>query len=199
MYFDATIGNIGAGDFLLEATRSWPWTDDWQVDQRIRDGAGGYTELPTEAGLVLGGDGHDHWHVRAVEAHRLEDLETGEVLADTEKIGFCFYDTHAVAPELLRSPSEAQYFESACEGWITTGQVTGLSVGWADIYAFGLPEQRFYIEDLPAGDYRLRQVADPNDEFLELDETNNETWVDIRLEWAGEIPAITVIGRAPGP
>jgi hypothetical protein len=195
--FPATIANIGAGDFLIEATRSWPWTDDWVVTQRIQDGAGGYTERPTTASLVFGGDEHDHWHVRGVEAHRLERVDTGEVIAEVVKIGFCFFDTDYLYPELPRAPTEEQYDGTACEGPFTTGQVVGLSVGWGDVYPSSLPEQRIYIDGLAAGRYRLSQVADPADEFAELDETNNEAWVDFDLGWRAGTPQVAIVDRGP--
>ena len=195
--FPATIVNVGAGDFLLESTRSWPWTDDWKVTQRIQDATGGYSNHPTTASLVHGGDGHNHWHVRGVEAHTLERVDTGEVLRKLVKLGFCFYDTDYLYPELPRSPTEEQYLGEACEGPFTTGQVVGLSVGWGDLYPEALPEQRIDIEGLPAGRYRLRQVADPDNEFVELDETNNETWVDFDLTWSGDAPSVTIGAHGP--
>jgi hypothetical protein len=199
LLFSATVANIGEGDFVAEATRSWPWSDDWVVRQRIQDRTGGYSERPTDAGLVLAGDGHSHWHMRDVEAHRLEDLETGRIVAEGEKLGYCFYDTHVEDADLPGAPSSPRYPDSACEGELSTGQVVGLSVGWGDIYAFGLPEQRFYVEDVPDGRYRLWQIADPDDRFLELDESNNATWLDFELRREDGVATATVVGIAPGP
>jgi hypothetical protein len=197
LQFPATIVNIGKGDFLVEATRSWPWTDDWVVNQRIQDATGGYSERSTPATLILGGDEHGHWHVKGVEDQTLERVDTGEVVARPEKIGFCFYDTTHPYPELPGSPPEVRYQGTACEGPFTTGQVTGLSVGWADVYPHGLPEQRVFIQDLPEGRYRLRQVADPDDEFAESDETNNESWVEFDLYWVAGLPVVEIAGHGP--
>ena len=76
--FGVMIVNQGEGDFLLRARRSNALADDWQVTQRIAD-EGGYTERPSPATLVYGGDGHDHWHIKEVESHVIEDLD-GNVL-----------------------------------------------------------------------------------------------------------------------
>jgi hypothetical protein len=197
LLFPATIVNVGKGDFLVDAQRSWPWTGDWRVTQRIQDGTGGYSERPTTATLIYGGHGHSHWHVKAVEAHRVERVDTGEVVAEVVKVGFCFYDTDYLHPELPGAPTDERYDGHECEGPFTTGQVTGLSVGWGDQYTESLPDQRVYIEGLPAGRYRLHQIADPNDEFAELDETNNETWVEFDLTWAGATPGVAIVGHGP--
>ncbi len=78
--FGVAIANVGAGDFVLRARRSNFLSDDWRVVQRVKEASGGFTELPTDATLVWGGDGHDHWHIREVESHTLETLD-GTVLA----------------------------------------------------------------------------------------------------------------------
>ena len=107
--FGATIQNLGAGDFMLAARRSWPVSDDWAVTQRIAEAGGGFTERATGAGMIWGGDRHDHWHVRAVEAHRLERVDTGEVVAEVVKQGFCFFDVDVVKPPVAGAPEKARW------------------------------------------------------------------------------------------
>ncbi len=57
----------------------------------------------------------------------------------------------------------------------------GVSVGWGDLYSYRLPDQYLDITGLPAGRYRLRALADPAAQFVELDKTNNVTWIDLEL------------------
>jgi subtilase family serine protease len=52
---------------------------------------------------------------------------------------------------------------------------------------------------VPAGRYRIVQVADPNNLFEELDETNNETSIEIDFEMSGIIPKIEVVEPASSP
>jgi hypothetical protein len=193
------IGNIGAGDFILSARRSWPVSDDWVVYQQVPEAGGGFTERRTAADLVWGTDRHDHWHVAAVEVHRLERIDTGAVLAETIKQGYCFFDVDTVEPPVPNTPERAVWPEAACDGRLATSLTIGLSVGWSDIYPYDMYEQHIDLSDVPNGRYRLRQIADPYDWFEELNETNNETWVDVEITREGLIPEVVIVDRAPVP
>ena len=197
--FAATIANVGAGDFQVAARRASPWSDDWAVSQRVQEAGGGFTERLTPADLVFGGDEHNHWHVEGLEAHRLERADTGEVVGQVLKQGFCAYDTDSYRPDLPRAPQAAYYPESGCGGMFAIGLRLGVSIGWADKYQWDFLEQKIDLTGLPPGRYRIVQVADPFDWFEELDETNNETWVEIDFEMHGIIPSIEVVERASPP
>lgn len=195
--FGATILNYGAGDFVLSIRRSWPWSDDWVVSQRVPEAGGGFTERATPAGMTYSGDDHDHWHVRAVEAHRLERIDTGEVLAEVVKQGFCFFDTAVYEPELPGAPTKARYEERACDGLVSTSMVVGLSVGWGDVYPPDMIEQRIDLSGIPDGRYRIREIADPEGFFVETDETNNETSVIVDITTEGGIPTVVIVAEEP--
>lgn len=197
---EATIVNKGAGDFLVSARRDWPWSDSWTVYQRLPEAGGGYTESATAADLVFTGVPHSHWHVKNMEAHRLERLDTGEVLSEVMKEGFCPYDTDLYDGELPRAPANPVYVESDCEGpvWVTS-LTMGVSSGWGDKYPWHMVEQNIDITGVPDGIYRIREIADPNNWFEESDETNNETWVDVEIKVYGGIPTVKVVDGAPQP
>jgi hypothetical protein len=196
--FGATISNIGAGDFILDIRRSWPVSDDWVVRQRIPEAGGGFTERVTGAGMIFGGDRHEHWHVRDIEEHRLERIDTGEVLARVVKQGFCFFDVTTVQPPMDGAPTTAQWLEEACGNRISTSLLTGLSVGWSDVYPPDMIEQHMELDGIPDGTYRIREIADPLDLIEELDETNNETWVDVEITNTTGIPRVTIIAGPSG-
>ena len=197
--FGATIQNLGAGDFMLAGRRSWPVSDDWAVTQRIAEAGGGFTERATGAGMIWGGDRHDHWHVRAVEAHRLERVDTGEVVAEVVKQGFCFFDVDVVKPPMAGAPEKARWLETACDGRFSTSLTVGLSVGWADIYPPDMVEQHMELTGIPDGRYRIREIADPFNWFDELDETNNETWVEVDISTVGGFARVTLVPGSQGP
>ena len=74
----------------------------------------------------------------------------------------------------------------------------GLSRGWGDTYGANTVFQYLDITGQPDGRYRLRVKADGDSEdganrFLESNEDNNSTWVD--LEITGD--TVTVIGYGP--
>jgi hypothetical protein len=67
--FTTVIVNIGAGPFETIGRRSSTGTTQVSVTQRIPNSAGSYREISTPAVMFWAGDGHDHWHVRDVEAY----------------------------------------------------------------------------------------------------------------------------------
>jgi hypothetical protein len=71
----------------------------------------------------------------------------------------------------------------------------GLSVGWGDLYGYTLPDQYIDITSLPDGSYRLWATGDKSNQFLESNDTNNKTWVDLRISGS----TVTIIKRAPNP
>jgi hypothetical protein len=177
--FGATIVNIGEGAFVLRASRRWIGSEEWAVEQWIPEAAGGYSVQLTRSSLIFGGDGHGHWHVRQVEAHQLETLD-GEILGRLVKQGFCFFDTD-LYEDLPGAPENRHWGARGCASSFDTRVRMGLSIGWGDKYPWYLLDERIDVTGLPDGQYRIREIADPNDEFEESDETNNETWVVIEI------------------
>jgi hypothetical protein len=197
--FAATIVNIGEGPLLVRAERAPVGDDTWSVDQWIAERGGGYSVRPTGGELIFGGDGHNHWHVRQVEVHQLETLD-GEVLGRLVKQGFCFFDTDAYRAELPGAPEDGPWTSKGCEGTFGMRVRMGLSIGWADKYPWNLLDERIDITGLPDGVYRIRQIADPNGEFEESDETNNETWVDVELTATADgLRETRVVQAGPAP
>jgi Lysyl oxidase len=197
--FGATIVNIGEGPLLVRADRAPIGDDEWSVDQWIAERGGGYSVRPTGGQLIFGGDGHNHWHVRQVEVHQIETLD-GEVLGRLVKQGFCFFDTDAYRPELPGAPDDGPWTSKGCEGTLGMRVRMGLSIGWADEYPWNLLDERIDITGLEDGVYRIRQIADPNHEIEELDETNNETWVDIELTATADgLRETRVVEAGPAP
>jgi hypothetical protein len=197
--FAATIVNIGEGALVVRARRQWIGGEDWSVEQWIEERGGGYSAKPTSGALIYGGDGHNHWHVKQVEVHQIETLE-GEVLGSLVKQGFCFFDTDPYHAQLEGAPARAHWGSRGCAGSFDTRVRMGLSVGWGDKYPWHLLDERIDVTGLPDGRYRIREIADPHDEFEELDETNNETWVVIELGRTPEgLRKSTVIEEGPAP
>ena len=69
----------------------------------------------------------------------------------------------------------------------------GLSRGWGDRYSYWLPDQYIDVAGLTSGRYRLQATADASNWFLESDESNNFTWVDIQI--SGN--SLSVVGYGP--
>jgi hypothetical protein len=172
--FSSIVVNVGDGPIEVHGQRTDTGSSTMTTTQRIFDDADGHRDVPTEAVMYFGGDGHDHWHLRDLESFRLERLSRGSKVGTGAKHGFCFFDNH-------RYGSGQDPYYQGCGQSGDLQVAMGLSVGWGDVYRYSLPDQYIDITGLGRGRYRLEGTADADDWFLESDETNNSTWVDIRI------------------
>ena len=172
--FSSIIVNIGDGPMELHGQRPDTATPTMTTAQRIFDDAGGHRDLPTDAVMYFGGDGHNHWHVRDLETFELTRLDKGSKVGTGAKHGFCFSDNYPYG-----SGQVPQYIGCGQAGDLSV--IMGLSVGWGDLYRYNLPDQYVEITGLGRGRYRLAGTADAENWFLEIEESNNSTWVDIRI------------------
>lgn len=181
--FTAIIVNVGEGPLEIWAERAGDGMG--RGVQRIHDGAGSFQDLPTDATFFWAGDGHEHWHVRDMQAYRVESLDGSDPDAVSEKHGFCLFDNDRFDDPPAGAPVGAY----RCPGSQDASRIEmGLSVGWQDVYPASLPNQYIDVSDLAAGRYRLWAEADPasaerpNGWFVESVEDNNLTWVDVELD-----------------
>ena len=158
----------------------------------IDDDAGGERRVDTEATLRYAGDGHDHWHVERMMVYHL--WSSRGTRAD-RKVGFCFFDTTHWSPSLPRSPSSRHYVEPWCGGRTSLTSRTGISVGWADTYGYRLAYQWIDITGLPGGTYTVRAISDPENWFLETDETDGCGWTKVSFGSSGTSVKEVTSGR----
>jgi hypothetical protein len=184
--FTSIIVNTGEGPFEIHGQRAAGAPTMDTVQQRIFDDVGGSRDVDTPATLVFGGDGHNHWHVTDLENFDLVRLDNGSKVGTFEKRGFCFVDSFRYT-----SSNPAYYLQKntgttggrSCSPGDTSANEThmGLSIGWGDKYSNTLPDQYINITGLTPGNYRLIGTADPNGWFTESNNTNNVSWIDIKL------------------
>lgn len=101
---------------------------------------------------------HGHHHVTGYANYDL--LDTNGVVVSGHKQAFCILDT---MPIMAGAPSQ---------GYTCSKQ--GMSKGWADVYARGLPCQWIDITGVASGTYTLRVQINPDQTLIESDYTNNE-------------------------
>jgi len=191
--FASTVVNVGAGPLELHGQRPDSGAPEMTVTQRIFDDAGGYRDVPTTAIIFWGGDGHNHWHVKDLEDFQLERLDNGVKVGTYAKHGFCFFDNsnYGSPDPAFYTPRQTQ----SCGGGLSATQtMMGLSPGWGDKYGRALVGQYIDITGLTPGQYRLIGTADASDWFLESDNANNVTWVDIRLTATDKV---RILARGP--
>jgi hypothetical protein len=177
--YTTIVVNAGVGPF--EAFGQRPTNaGDMDVWQDIYQTGGGFRRVPTDANMFFAGDGHNHWHIRALDAVFLQPVDFTAAQRRSSKVGFCMYDSYKWNTSLPNSPAVAHY--TGCGGDPNRLKVTmGLSVGWGDRYPSTLPTQYISLQGWPDGRYRLRGVADPQTDFIESNEGNNTTVTTIRI------------------
>jgi hypothetical protein len=199
LHFDSIIVNVGAGAFEVHGSRPSTNTPELTVTQSVFNDAGtAPRSRSTAARMYYSGDGHDHWHVRNLQKYTLSRLADGKKVRTGDKHGFCFWDN-----VWFGSSQGAFYTDGstprAC-GQFATDEVVvmGLSRGWGDIYPTSwVPDQYIDITGVTRGKYRLKGVVDPSGWFLEEDNTNNFTWLDIKIQ--GNTVIVTRHGPAAQP
>jgi subtilisin-like proprotein convertase family protein len=188
--FDSIIVNVGAGRFEAGGSRS-STSAPMTVTQRIFNGQGGYRDLPTTAQMYFAGDGHTHWHLRDLERYELIRLDNGKKVGTGAKHGFCFYENYRFGS------TRAAYYKGCGNNPDALEVRTGLSRGWGDIYQSSLPDQYIDITGLTSGRYRLQATADADNWFLEHDDSNNFTWVNIQI--SGDTVSVKRYGPSARP
>jgi hypothetical protein len=189
--FDSiVVNNVRAGPFELHGQLA-AGASTMTTTQRIFDDAGTYRDVPTAAIMYFGGDGHNHWHVQDLEDFALVRLDNGRKVGTGVKHGFCFFDSF---PYGSTDPAYYTTSSGACGGGTSaTKTMMGLSPGWGDIYQRSLPDQYIDVTGLTSGRYRLIVTADPSDWFLESNNTNNVSWINIQLKAS----AVSIVRYGP--
>ena len=166
--FTSTVGNVGKGPLILSGktvqTPSGPVTQATQTVWRT-DG----TTCDHLAGYFVFHPSHHHWHVNDFAAYELrkDDPFTGQLMGKSDKVSFCLIDI----TQLRGYHGPRQVFANCLDQESTQG----ISVGFADVYDSFLPDQWIDVDEngpnlVPAGDYFLVNVADPDNLILETDD-----------------------------
>jgi hypothetical protein len=119
---------------------------------------------------------HGHYHFAQASRYELLDA-AGTVVATGRKQGFCLEDTNPLSPA-TQHPRRYN-----CE-------FQGISVGYADVYPAELDCQWIDVTDLPAGDYTLHVVWNPEGLLSEATRENNEGSVAIEIPEATDAPPV---------
>jgi hypothetical protein len=190
--FDTRIVNTGAGNFEAGGKRSTT-SDSMTVTQRIYNDAGGYRTLPTTAQMYFAGDGHNHWHLRDLESYELIRLDNGTKVGTGAKEGFCFFDN------ALFGSTQAAFYKSCGRNPDALQVKMGLSRGWGDLYGASTVGQYIDVTNLTSGRYNLQATADGPNWFLESNDSNNFSWVEIQISGSGSSFSVITYGPSAQP
>ncbi len=186
--FSSVFWNQGGGPLEVLTKPSLQVSTDTLQDafQRIKDEKG--AERLKLAGHILWHAIHKHYHLGDVMDYILE-TEAGATVqsATKEKVTFCMRDDRSVDLNMENAPKKKDF------GGCKKGR-QGVSVGWADVYRYTLPDQYLDVHDLAEGTYRLRLVVNPRAQMLERRIDNNQSMVLFSLDLSGK--TLKVIGKA---
>ena len=181
--------NVGAGTFRVVASRASTSEEHMHAVQWIRRPNREWRKEPTDAVLAWAQqeDGHPHWHTQGMERYQL--LKLPQPFAGEAKVGvkhgYCFFDGMLVRSDLEYARPSPLYSFYSCgvpgQSQDALRLKVGLSVGWADEYPWNYAGQRIDIAGVKDGDYLLCMTADPAKQFVELRDSNNQSWARIRL------------------
>jgi hypothetical protein len=170
--FTSTVGNLGMGP--LELYGGATSGDKQQVFQRIFTGTSTYYDR--EAGWFAWHEAHRHIHFDRFALYLLQPITVTGSGKASEKTTFCVMDSVKVA-KLPGMPKKAYYR--------TCGSQQGMSVGWADVYAYYLAGQYFDITGAPYGKYKILIEADPNNRIVESNDNDNVSEVCVGISSGG--------------
>ncbi|MEA2434267.1 MAG: hypothetical protein QOG54_1724 [Actinomycetota bacterium] len=169
--FDSRVGNDGDGPLEVEYRQAGA---GFTAFQRIHLSDGSIDER--EAAPTSYHPTHTHFHIdgfyvaRLWEAGRKGPKRSRPPVAVGDKSGFCPEDSYQMSGD--GGESTYSCFGLNGEAHVPTSFV-GISAGWMDVYGAHLPDQFIEISDVTDGRYVLEIEIDPNNVFVESDETNN--------------------------
>ena len=122
--------------------------------------------------------GHFHFPLASFGLYKVAtDGGFGPAVALSPKIGFCIDDSYLYNTSLEHSGA----FLGSRSSCSDPNGLRGISVGGADEYDYRDPGQAVPIDGLADGTYWFRAMTDPNDDMVELNESNNETDVLVTI------------------
>jgi hypothetical protein len=193
LVFETGVVNQGAGPLTLVGVRSNPAQPQLGVRQLISCAAGPPESHPG-AGVMRYSDepSHQHWHYLDFEQYELRGPAPATGARRSRKAGFCPADVvRPVLPvplELAAAPA-GQVFQDHLDSKCGGGQraalrvETGISVGWADLYAPYVEGQFIDVTGLGPGSYRLTNEVNPRRVLLEQRYDDDMAGVTLTLSW----------------
>jgi hypothetical protein len=193
--FASASDNIGDGPVWVRGGRPVP-VGAMRAQQLVRmsdgsvrtyDDAGRlrYTHSPT----------HTHWHLLDFQRYELRTLD-GELVVRDRKTGFCLADHYGLARRRVQAFTGGRFYGNCAAsdpGALSVEQ--GTSIGFTDLYPANLHGQNLELHGVPAGIYLLVHRSNPMQQLEEIDYTNNDASLRIRLSWQGGSPRVATLRR----
>jgi hypothetical protein len=142
-----------------------------------------YTPSPT----------HTHWHLLGFQRYELRSLDGNLVVRD-RKSGFCLADHYGLAARRVTAFTGGSFYGNcAASNPRALAVEQGTSIGFTDLYPAHFHGQNLELRGVPAGVYLLVHRANPEQRLEEIDYTNNDASLRIRLSWSGGSPHVETL------
>ena len=191
--FASATDNVGEGPIWVRGARPNA-TSPMRATQLVRmsdrsvrsyDDAGRlrYTPSPT----------HTHWHLLGFQRYELRTLEGALVVRD-RKSGFCLADHYGLAARRVTAFTGGSFYGNcAASNPRALSVEQGTSIGFTDLYPAHFHGQNLELRGVPASIYVLIHRANPDQRLEELDYTNNDASLRVRLSWSGGRPRVETL------
>lgn len=191
--FASATDNVGEGPIWVRGTR--PNTTSPMHAQQLVRMSDRSVRTYGEAGRLryTPSSTHTHWHLLGFQRYELRTLE-GELMVRDRKSGFCLADHYGLAARRVQRFTGARFLgncETSNPGALAVEQ--GTSVGFTDLYPANFHGQNLELRGVPAGVYLLIHRANPHQRLEEIDYTNNDASLRIRLSWQGGAPRVETL------
>jgi len=159
--FDAMVWNASPGMLVVRANRSSSNSSSMTAYQTLTNRKGESRRTVKIGRLVWSADdGHNHWHYDGLARYRILN-NTGQTVAQSGKVGFCFADTTPVDSRLFApyKANDQSYGNLGCGYRWSLSVAMELDAGWGDTYTQSVAGQAFDVSHLPNGSYALEVKA----------------------------------------
>ncbi|PSB02150.1 lysyl oxidase family protein [Merismopedia glauca] len=187
--FSNGIANTGDGDWALRPNNQGQTST---TIQEIRD-INGKVVLEHPATTFAYHPAHRHWHVGDIARFEIRSgSPIGPIVGNNSvKVTFCLIDWYKLNDNA--PTSEKKFWD--CD---SPNSYQGISPGWVDQYRHSVIGQQIDMTSVPDGIYYLLSTSDPENKFVEKDNTNNTAWVNFRLYQQGNgNRKIEILGHSP--
>ena len=191
--FASATDNVGNGPIWVRGTR--PDTKSPMRAQQLIRMTDGSVRTYDEAGRLryTPSPTHTHWHLLGFQRYELRTLE-GELMVRDRKSGFCLADHYGLAARRVTAFTGGRFYgDCATSNPAALSVEQGTSIGFTDLYPAHFHGQNLELRGVPAGIYLLIHRANPEQRLEELDYTNNDASLRIRLSWKGGAPRVETL------
>jgi len=174
---------LGVGPLIVEGRRASRRVPTMRAVQLIALQKGGFRRVVGVGRLRYNvSPSHSHWHLLPFERYELRTLAGAQIVRD-HKSGFCLTSDHQSPLPTLGPHAKQPIKGSDCarDRPRALRLLEGIAVGWGDIYIPAKEGQAIDISGVPPGDYDLVHRVNVGRVLREVDYSNDDSSMRIRL------------------